>query len=63
MNEYPIEYLARSQRVDNFVTLVEACEDGEAFTITRDGKPIAVIIGIEEYERLTSLPTPIALVP
>lgn len=60
MDEYPFEYLTRAQRVDRFTSLVVCAQDGEAFTITRDGKPIAVVIGIEEYERLSMTGVPVA---
>lgn len=36
---------------------------GETFEITRYGDPIAVVMPIEEYERLKALTTPIAGVP
>lgn len=31
---------------------VQMVSDGESFTITRDGKPVAVVLPIDEYERM-----------
>lgn len=49
MEQYPFEYLSRAQRVDNFTRLVEQAENGEAFTITKDDKPVAVVVGYSEW--------------
>ena len=37
--------------------LVQDASRGEAAIITRDGKPQAVIIGIEEWNRLRDIPS------
>ena len=37
--------------------VVDAAEQGEAALITRHGKPAAVIIGFEEWKRLSSVPS------
>lgn len=42
----------RKRRRDALAALVDEAEQGQAFTITNDGKPVAVLIGIEEYETL-----------
>jgi antitoxin Phd len=39
---------------DNFPSLVHAAEAGAAIELTRRGKPIAVLLALEEYERLTT---------
>ncbi len=33
--------------------MVNDAEDGEGFVITKNDKPVAVLIGIEEYDRRT----------
>jgi len=38
-------------------TLVRDASRGEASIITRDGKPQAVIVGIEEWNRLRDVPS------
>lgn len=38
-------------------TLVENAANGEAAVITRRGKPRAVILGIEEWNRLRNVPS------
>ena len=37
--------------------VVDAAEQGEASLITRHGKPAAVIIGYEEWQRLSKVPS------
>ena len=37
--------------------LVEAAADGHAAVITRHGKPRAVIIGVDEWDRLRRVPS------
>jgi antitoxin Phd len=37
---------------DNFPSLVHAAQAGAAIEVTRRGKPIAVLLALEEYERL-----------
>lgn len=37
--------------------LVDKARNGEASVITRHGKPEAVVIGFEEWKRLSSVPT------
>lgn len=65
MHEYDIAYMHRAQRVDRFIGLLYEAIDGEAFTITGDGVPVAVVMGIDEYERLSAAAgeTPMGLVP
>lgn len=47
------EYDVRSlwdESITDFVSLIESVEDdGESFTITREGKPVAVVISHEEW--------------
>jgi len=38
---------------DNFTGLVHAAEAGVAIELTRRGKPIAVLLALSEYERLS----------
>jgi antitoxin Phd len=38
---------------NNFTSLVHAAEAGAAVELTRRGKPIAVLLALEEYERLS----------
>ena len=37
----------------NLPSIVHAVEDGPAVTLTRNGKPVAMIVSMAEYERLT----------
>ena len=37
--------------------LVERAADGEATVITRHGRPRAVLLGVEEWERLRDVPS------
>jgi antitoxin Phd len=37
---------------NNFTRLVHAAEEGATVELTRRGKPIAVLLALEEYERL-----------
>ena len=37
--------------------LVEGAADGEAAVITRHGKPRAVLVGVEEWNRLRHVPS------
>lgn len=37
--------------------VVDAAENGEGALITRHGKPAAVIIGYEEWKRLSNVPS------
>ncbi len=39
---------------DNFPSLVHAAEAGAAIELTRRGTPVAVLLALEEYERLTA---------
>ena len=36
----------------NLVSLIERAGNGELFKLTRYGKPIAVIIGYEDWEKI-----------
>jgi len=38
---------------NNLPSLVRAAESGKAVELTRRGKPVAVLIGRRQYERLT----------
>jgi antitoxin Phd len=38
---------------DNFTSLVHAVESGVPVELTRRGKPIAVLLALQEYERLS----------
>jgi antitoxin Phd len=38
---------------NNFTSLVHAAEAGAPVELTRRGKPIAVLLALEEYERLS----------
>ena len=35
--------------------LQEACHRGQRFTVEQDGKPMAVVVGIEEWERIAEI--------
>lgn len=37
---------------DTLSDLIDEVEDGGSFTITRNGQPIAIVIGVEEYRLL-----------
>lgn len=37
--------------------VVDAAEAGEASIITRHGKPAAVVVGFEEWQRLSKVPS------
>jgi prevent-host-death family protein len=39
---------------DSFPSLVRAAEGGVAIELTRRGKPIAVLVALADYERLTA---------
>ncbi len=53
MNEYLVERLERIGKAPRLVWLLSRVErENEAFTITRDGTAIAVVISIEEYDKL-----------
>jgi len=39
---------------DTFTIAVEDAIAGEDYTITRDGVPIAVLVGVERYDELTA---------
>ena len=41
----------------HFSAVVDAAEKGEASIITRHGHPAAVVIGYEEWKRLSSVPS------
>jgi antitoxin Phd len=41
----------------NLPAAVDRAVDGEASVITRDGKPVAVVIGFKEWERLSQVPS------
>lgn len=55
MLEYDLAILRRTGHVDYFVEMVEAVEKGEAFTITKDGKPVAVVISPDALAELESV--------
>ena len=38
---------------DQFTSLVHAAEEGRPIAVTRRGKPIAVLLSLAEYERLS----------
>ncbi|MBY0334044.1 MAG: type II toxin-antitoxin system Phd/YefM family antitoxin [Acetobacteraceae bacterium] len=40
-----------------FSAVVDAAEEGEPSLITRHGKPAAVVIGFEEWKRLSQVPS------
>lgn len=51
--EYELRTVHWSARSSVFESMVEeAAERGQVFTITSDGKPLAVIIGLDELARL-----------
>lgn len=51
MNEYGV-----SQAQHELHALVDQCvTDGEVFTITKNGNPCAVLIGVDEYEAMKAL--------
>lgn len=39
---------------DNFAQVVHTAEQGKSVEITRRGKPVAVVLSLEEYQRLTN---------
>jgi antitoxin Phd len=41
---------------DNFTSLVRAVERESAVELTRRGKPVAIILSIQEYRRLSARP-------
>lgn len=45
-------YDLRAISKDTFDMLVAECEAGGAMVIESDGRPVAVLIGIEEFDRL-----------
>lgn len=38
---------------DNFTSMVHEAEEGERVELTRRGKPVAVLISLDEYQRLS----------
>ncbi|MDJ0620689.1 MAG: type II toxin-antitoxin system Phd/YefM family antitoxin [Calothrix sp. MO_192.B10] len=38
---------------DKFAQIVHAVEQGKSVKITRRGKPVAVVLSLKEYQRLT----------
>lgn len=38
---------------DNFTSVVHEAESGTQVELTRRGKPVAVVVGIEDFERLS----------
>ena len=38
-------------------TVVDAAEQGETTIITRHGKPTAVVVGLEQWERMRNVPS------
>jgi prevent-host-death family protein len=38
---------------DNFTSMVHEAEEGAQVELTRRGKPVAVLIGVEDFERLS----------
>lgn len=40
-----------------FSAVVDAAEEGEPSVVTRHGKPAAVVIGFEEWKRLSQVPS------
>lgn len=52
MNEFAQWYVK-----DNFEQLVDRAEAGEAFTITRDGQPLCVMVSMDQYEELLGAAT------
>ncbi|MBX9699281.1 MAG: type II toxin-antitoxin system Phd/YefM family antitoxin [Acetobacteraceae bacterium] len=40
-----------------FSAVVDAAEGGEPSLITRHGKPAAVVVGFEEWQRLSKVPS------
>lgn len=41
-----------AEALSNLEDLVDKAESGEAVELTREGEPVAVLIGVREYERL-----------
>jgi prevent-host-death family protein len=39
---------------DNFTSMVHEAEEGAQVELTRRGKPVAVLIGVEDFERLSN---------
>jgi prevent-host-death family protein len=39
---------------DNFTSVVHEAEEGTKVELTRRGKPVAVLIGAEEFERMSN---------
>jgi antitoxin Phd len=39
---------------DNFTSVVHEAEEGTQVELTRRGKPVAVLIGVEDFERMSS---------
>lgn len=38
---------------DNFTSMVHEAEEGTQVELTRRGKPVAVLIGVEDFEKLS----------
>ena len=38
---------------DNFTSMVHEAEEGTQVELTRRGKPVAVLVGVEDFERLS----------
>jgi antitoxin Phd len=49
----PKQYSITEAR-DNFPRVVHEAESGESVELTRRGKPVAVLISLEEYRRLAT---------
>jgi antitoxin Phd len=39
---------------DNFTSVVHEAEEGAQVELTRRGKPVAVLVGVEDFERLSN---------
>ncbi|MBD1805586.1 type II toxin-antitoxin system Phd/YefM family antitoxin [Microcoleus sp. FACHB-SPT15] len=49
LNQYSI-----AQVRDRFAQIIHDAENGKPVQIVRHGKPVAVVLSLEEYQRLTS---------
>jgi antitoxin Phd len=47
------EKISIAQAKNNFTTIIQGVETGPAVQITRRGKPVAMLVSLKEYERLS----------
>ncbi len=45
-----------AQAKDKLIQIIRSAEEGQSVEITRRGEPVAVILSVDEYRRLSRLP-------